>query len=118
MDVTTNLTVIGATLFGVGGFVLAGWTIRKLLDAVSGLTSELTKLSVRKSYFVIEKDDQGIRQIQALEDRLGIVEAEQNKPEPKTPAPLDRAVRLARGGEDVPSLMETDSKLITVGERG
>jgi len=115
MDVTTYLTIIGAAVFGLGGFVLSGWIIRRLLRVIDSLVGELSHLAVRKPYYIIEVDDQGIRQIQALEDRIGIIEAEQNKPEPKIPAPFERAVKLATGGE-LPDMDDPD--LVVVGERG
>ena len=116
MDVTANLTVIAATVVGLGGLALAGWAICKLLAVIEGLIAELRVLAIRKPYYLVETDDQGIRTVQHLQDQVSILQAELHKPQPEIPAPLERAVKLANGGEPVPPMADPD--LVLVGERG
>jgi len=115
MDTAAILTGVLTAILAMGGLATAGVAVVALARTVRKQAEDLAKLLQRKPYWIIEKDEGGIRQISLLQGRIEQLE---NAPETPMSGPATQEGAAPFVPVDLPPMSggETDEP-IKYGER-
>ncbi len=116
MDVIQILTMCILGLLALGGLVVAAVALARLASVVLHQSGELSKLAMRKPYWVIETNESGIVKISQLEGRIGELESRLSPDVPADPLENQWMSDGGRTAKEMPP-MSPDDEPVDLGER-